>query len=226
MLITPILLALAAGAAGDGQAGDAIVITGRNWAPFISPMGEPFRARSKADDTLRLWFERADGNRDGRVTKAEMVADSDRFFDRLDDNGDGLIDPDEIVRYEWQVAPDIQAGSPRRREYGAPPAPPPKNARKLDLREPLLQGAARYSLLNMPEPVTAADSDFDRDISRSEFHAAAQYRFDLLDTAHRGALDFAALDKIRVKVLADAAKMAKKRARNADEVDLRVATPL
>lgn len=225
MPFIPALVLMLAAAPADTA---PIYVTGRNWAPFISPMGEPFRASSKADDTLRLWFDRADSNHDGWLSQAEMVADADRFFARLDDNGDGRIDPDEVVRYEWQIAPDVQVGSPRRRQFGAPPPPPPKEAdrHKLDLRDPLLEGAARYALLNLPEPVTAADADFNRVITRDEFRAAAIYRFGLLDGAHRGALDFASLSALRDRMLADAAKKAKKRKKGEDEDDERVATPL
>ena len=35
-----------------------ITVTGHAWAPFISPMGEPFRARTPDDDTLADWFGR------------------------------------------------------------------------------------------------------------------------------------------------------------------------
>jgi len=51
-----------------------ITVTGHAWAPFISPMGEPFRARSATDDTLADWFYGADSNRDGAITSAELGA--------------------------------------------------------------------------------------------------------------------------------------------------------
>ena len=37
-----------------------------------------------------------------------------------------------------------------------------------------LQGAARYALLNIPEPVAAADTDFNRGITLEEFRQAAR----------------------------------------------------
>jgi hypothetical protein len=57
-----------------------------------------------------------------------------------------------------------------------------------------LQGAARYGLLNMPEPVAAADTDFDRAITLQEFKAAALERFQLLDKAKTGKLTLAQLE--------------------------------
>ena len=84
-LLIPLLLA-----AADAP----INVVGHAWAPFISPMGEPFRARSTADDTLARWFQQADRNRDGSLTSDEMQADADRFFATLDENNDGELDPD------------------------------------------------------------------------------------------------------------------------------------
>src|SRR5215204_543561 len=89
----------------------AITVVGRPWAPFISPMGEPFRARSAADDPFARWFHQADRDRDGLLTVDEMRADALRFFETLDSNHDGEIDPEELVVYESEVAPEVQVNS-------------------------------------------------------------------------------------------------------------------
>src|SRR5579884_3890113 len=149
-----------------------ITITGHQWAPFISPMGEPFRAHTATDDTLADWFYRADANRDGVLTASEMEADAVRFFAKLDTNHDGRIDPDELAQYEYEVAPEIQVMSRTRRAPGQP-APVVRqgddddldvstDSQRRDRRHARreedyaslglgggLQGAARYSLLNM-----------------------------------------------------------------------------
>src|SRR4051812_14763330 len=106
-----ILAILAAGAPAQLPPSAPITVTGHAWAPFISPMGEPFRARSSTDDTLANWFKLADRNGDGMLTQDEMVADAERFFAKLDTNRDGQIDPDELIYYEWEIAPDIQVTS-------------------------------------------------------------------------------------------------------------------
>ena len=106
LLILPIL----AGAAAT-PAERPIFVTGNVWAPFISPMGEPFRSHQAGDDTLANWFNQADRNHDGMLTASEMVSDADRFFALLDTNHDGEIDPDELVNYEWRIAPEIQVMS-------------------------------------------------------------------------------------------------------------------
>ena len=163
---------------------EPIDVVARVWAPFISPMGEPFRSRAPGDDTLVYWFAQADGDGDGVLTESEMRADAERFFAMLDADRDGAILPAEIVAYEWEVAPEVQVNSQRRRARGEP-APAPDKRRRTPAAYDLhrLQGAARYTLLNIPQPVAAADADFDRAITIGEFRSAAEHRFRLLDRA-------------------------------------------
>jgi non-ribosomal peptide synthetase component F len=193
-----------------------ITVTGHNWAAFISPMGEPFRPHGADDDTLADWFRQADRNHDGVIDPGEMRADAERFFATLDTNHDGQIDPDELTQYEWEIAPDVQVNSRTKRAPGealpAPAAvksdieaPPDAKERKRRAREGeaalglggALQGAARYALLNIPEPVAAADTDFNRSITLDEFRQAALDRFELLDSAHVGRLTLAQLEAMR-----------------------------
>ena len=47
----------------------------------------------------------------------------------------------------------------------------------------------RYSLLNIPEPVISADTDFNRGVSVEEFRRAASKRFRLLDLSRYGTAD-------------------------------------
>ena len=60
-----------------------------------------------------------------------------------------------------------------------------------------LQGGARYGLLNLPEPVAAADADFNRAVSLEEFRQAAIERFQLLDSAHQGRITLVQLELLR-----------------------------
>jgi Ca2+-binding EF-hand superfamily protein len=191
-LILPILAAAA-------QASDQrINVTGHGWAPFISPMGETFRARSASDDTLARWFYLADRNRDGVLTPDEMQADADRFFATLDTDHNGLIDSEELMAYEQELAPEVQVNTRWMRqgaEIAAEPRPQADGSHKRrrgDEFDGYLmngpQGAARYALLNIPEPVAGADSDFDRAVTLGEFRQAALQRFQLLDTKRQGKL--------------------------------------
>ena len=216
-----------------------INVTGHAWAPFISPMGEPFRAHTSSDDTLADWFYQADRNRDGLLTADEMQADADRFFAKLDSDHNGEIDPDELANYEYEVAPEIQVMSRTRRAPGTPP--PKMKASDIDedvsqdrARRPrpedfsslgmggALQGGARYALLNIPEPVASADTDFNRGVTREEFRQAAAARFALLDKNHQGRLTLPQLEALPHVPTADG-----HRPKYKDDVpDVRIGNPL
>lgn len=173
-------------------------------APFISPMGEPFRGRATNEAPIARWFRQADRNQDSTLTADEMQADADRFFIRLDTNHDGQIDPEELITYEWEIAPEIQVNSNWKRPRGQAAIkiaaePQPSRDRTAGdggwkragdshdgYRTDGLQGAARYGLLNIPQPVAGADADFNRAITLIEFREAASIRFRLLDSHGQG----------------------------------------
>ena len=213
-LLAPFVLMAAAAAQSPPQAIPAQA-PARHWGRlFISPMGEPFRARDHGDDPLADWFAQADRNHDGYLTLDEMVKDAERFFALLDVNHDGEIDPDEITRYEDVVAPEIQSGphfSMMPPESGGPPGEGegPRGGHggrgghhsktswsQRDDNESH-QGAARFGLLDLPEPVVSADTDFNRGVSLEEFRQAAAQRFLALDIDHKGKLSLSALENIR-----------------------------
>lgn len=177
-----------------------IVVKAYPWAPFISPVGEPFRPRPSGEAPITRWFAQADRNRDGMIAADEMLADADRFFARLDANRDGQIDPEEIKAYEWEIAPEVQVNSQWKRPRGLVAAEPrsKEDRRRGDehdgYRADGLQGAARYALLNIPQPVASTDADFNRLISLGEFRQAAAYRFRLLDVQGRGVLTLQELE--------------------------------
>ena len=216
-----------------------INVTGHAWAPFISPMGEPFRAHNRDDDTLADWFHKADRNHDGQLTPDEMLADADRFFAVLDADHSGEIDPEELAHYEYDIAPDIQVMSNTRRSPNDPlPKARPaetigadgeRKTRRQQSDEDRsqlaiaggLQGAARYALLNIPEPVAAADTDFNRGISLEEFRQAAAARFAMLDSMHAGRLTLEALEARRTVMLA-----ARRSKPDEKALDARVGNPL
>ncbi len=210
----PAILMLLAAAQADTR---PITVTGHGGIPFISPMGEPFRARSVGEDTMARWFYQADRNHDGFLTPDEMQADAERFFPEIDADHDGQIDPDEIVRYEWQIAPEIQVNARFRRARtpaeqaafeaeskaeetraaGGGDRRKPKREQRDEGMNQGPQGAGRYALLNMPEPVAAADGDFNRSITLAEFKAAALARFQILDTKHQGRLSLQDLEAMK-----------------------------
>jgi hypothetical protein len=172
-----------------------------------------------------VWFAEADANHDGKLTRDEMRADAAAFFRTLDANHDGVIDGFEVQTYEQTVAPEIlprieglhagegfdpnldladqrnterpgapDGGGSGRGRRGYQPSQPrqPKG-------ETGAQGAAVYSLINQPEPVAAADADFDGKVTLAEFEAAADRHFDILDTKQLGYLTLAGLPKTPIQ---------------------------
>jgi len=155
---------------------------------FISPMGEPFYGRTAGEDGLVVWFQQADRNRDGMITVDEMSADADRFFEVLDRTHDGEIDPDDVDYYE-QAVPQIRA----RTMVYASTTPGGDVEEHADSET----SAGRLGLLQIPEPVASADSNFNRGVSPQEFRDAAVKRFLLLDAGHSGKLTLPELQHIR-----------------------------
>jgi len=144
---------------------------------FISPMGEPFRATDGQPYPVAAWFAGADTNKDGMVTRSEFRADAMRFFKTLDVNNDGKLSEDEIVYYEKQVAPEIITATV---DTSGARAVEDANGHKQPIQLFSTQGATYYGLINSPEPVRAADSDFNRKVTQEEWMAAADRRFKLL----------------------------------------------
>lgn len=176
-------------------------------------MGEPFTASATGQDALASWFAQADRDHDGNLSLAEMQQDAARFFALLDLNRDGEIDPDEITRYETVVAPQIhtgaaathfqaqaaaedQGGASGQNADGGNDGGQDQGQTKGNLISAAPvgpEGAGRFGLLNIPEPVAAADTNFNRGVSEDEFDRAATERFRLLDTDHDGRLTLAQL---------------------------------
>jgi Ca2+-binding EF-hand superfamily protein len=195
MLLAPLLMSAAVAAQAPQPATSAqpqpSAFESRTRSPgrlFISPMGEPFVGRTAGEDGLVVWFQRADRNHDGMITVDEMSADADRFFEALDRTHDGEIDPDDINYYE-EVVPEIRAVS----IITASTSPGGDVTEHVDNET----HAGRFGLLQIPEPVSSADSNFNRGVSPQEFRDAAVARFQLLDTSHMGKLTLPELQDIR-----------------------------
>jgi hypothetical protein len=64
---------------------------------YLTPLALPPEASAKAKEEKR--FARADKNKDGRITRAELMQPRQKAFAKLDKNGDGRLSFDE-----WAVA--------------------------------------------------------------------------------------------------------------------------
>jgi len=182
---------------------------------FISPMGEPFRARPASGDLPSTWFNAADLDASQALTVLEMQADATRFFSLIDSDGSGVVERDELARYENHLAPEIRVPWPVEQEAPANDSRPgdqsdASNGRpsakwpdgqmerkpgfsRARARDPhgnrwVPQGAALFGILGLPQPVAAADADMDRLVTHAEFMEAAAQRFAILDANGDGLL--------------------------------------
>ena len=188
-------------------------------ALFVSPMGEPFRGQPTRAAALETWFTQTDKDGNGTLSVSEMQGDATRYFAVLDRTKDGEIDPDDINFYESAVVPEIRmmgAGRPTKVQYTRVPdggstvdhgtgggglagsQAADRNSGitgrvKKSAPDQGLKGAGWLGLLNIPQPITSADLNFNRGISESEFLKAASSRFVLLDTDRSGALSLGEL---------------------------------
>jgi hypothetical protein len=183
---------------------------------FISPAGKPFHAGPGQPYPVSVWFAEADANHDGKLTREEFRADFTAFFQTLDIDHDGTIDGIETSRYEEQVAPEVL---PRLAQVGGgfpgeriatiggvdEPRKAPRRLAEVPLKRggPSFDGAPEFSLLNVSEPVSSSDLNFDGKISLEEYLLAADRRFDLLDTDKRGYLTLNTLPQTPEQVVVE-----------------------
>jgi hypothetical protein len=198
---------------------------------FISPFGQPFRVKDGAPYPVVNWFKQADKNADGKIDKPEFLADASFFFDALDVNKDGVLDTTEVARYERRIAPEIlgfrvEISDARTRRVGGlyggrlwlaqggpggqgimgalPPdaAPQPDDAAKVPHSiDESHNGASPFSFFDQPEPVTAADLDFNGYIKKKNFLRLAGVHFQSLDRKEQGFLTLADLPKTHVQIV-------------------------
>jgi hypothetical protein len=148
---------------------------------------------------LDVWWAGVDRDRDGRVSQVEFLADAARFFAICDRNGDQIIDDPEIVAYEAatpEILPPVGGGWRGGRGFatdsGATSSggPPPRGFRSGPSSD---EGAARYALLQQPQPLRMADTDQSGKVTAAEFDAKARSDFARLDRDRDGQMMMAEL---------------------------------
>jgi len=198
---------------------------------FISPMGEPFLGPASAPYPVVDWFKKVDKNGDGKIDADEFRADAEVFFKVLDRNHDSVLTSNEIYIYEHQMVPEIlNAGisslptglirvqatvlqSPGDFSQSLPNVSTNPEGTRTNQddqpRAPLREGAAFFSLFNEPEPVMAADRNFDFKISLQEYLAQADRHFRTLDVKERGYLTLDDLPRTAAETIVHARRAAK-----------------
>lgn len=159
---------------------------------FIAPSGEPFRSPPDAAPPVTIWFAGADLNHDGKLDRAEFQRDFLRFFDTLDTDHDGRLNLAEIGHYEDDIAPEThfqpQYGGGGGGQGSGDDDGGGDSAPKGPSYGQVLRGAARFSFMALPEPVSAMDENMNGTVSREEAISVAASRFSDLDTNHLGYL--------------------------------------
>ena len=193
---------------------------------FLSPSGEPFRPTAAAPDPLKTWFEQADVKHLGYLDREAFRADAVRFFKKLDENGDGVIDGFEVADYEHKLVPELAdeaegripglgrdrgsgsgTGQPSGQGSGRPGGGRHHGSAAQDASAQGAGGAGRQGggrlppsritqLIGEPEPVSGADFNFDSRITMDEWLKATDQRFDILDQDKTGKLT---LEELRAR---------------------------
>jgi Ca2+-binding EF-hand superfamily protein len=187
----PVLLPiLIAGATLSTAAGAQDYIgTGMGQNVFFSPSGQPFRSAANEPYPVMKWFHQADADKDGKISHDEFIADATNFFNALDLNHDGYINSPENTNYETRVAPEIQVVDPRVKQPPVRHASDDSGDGGDGSSDPTagkyikqIIGASQYGLIDEPQPIRAADANFDFRVRSDEWLVASNQRFTILDT--------------------------------------------
>jgi hypothetical protein len=187
---------------------------GARGSVYLSVMGEPFIAPS-GQAPLGLWLARADTDRSGSISPAEMTADAEVFFKRLDFDKDGRIGGFEMTRYEEEIAPasvraaagvrpvksrdredngltavsEARTERERANKKGRDSLPGGMTGPKLSMEGLQPYEKESKGVAALPQPVAMTDTDFSGSVTPEEFARAAARRFAILDLNKSGLLE-------------------------------------
>jgi Ca2+-binding EF-hand superfamily protein len=139
----------------------------------------------------------ADTDHDGKISRAEFIAQSTERFAKLDANGDGQISGDEMkaVMERVREGGGMMGGRHGRggQADGAMMPPPPPGAEGGPM-------GGHHGHRGAHSRLERLDTNHDGKISRDEMRADADRHFDKLDTNHDGFIDQAETDAARAKM--------------------------
>ncbi|MFZ0693384.1 MAG: hypothetical protein WAN51_04415 [Alphaproteobacteria bacterium] len=168
---------------------------------LYSPNGEPLSGGALGHpvcaNALSAWFDRVDGNHDGRVDADEFMMDARRQFAAMDLDHTGVITASELARYrapyeetvprQKNVAsnedgeePDEQSASGNRRS---------RHGGQSGGGQRAAAGGPADMSDSQPDPVMSADIGLRFEVHVEDFLAYAQQKFSTLDRDRNGTLD-------------------------------------
>lgn len=146
------------------------------------PLGRPARDKDAYVETTLGWFARADLDRDGRLSTAELDADVARFFATLDGDADGAVNSRELSDSRLRLAASLRSARPD----GAPPPDGPRPGARPDGPRGMPMPAGLGA-----DPVMSADLDLDFRVTLAELQAQARRTLAAADRDKDGSLSAA-----------------------------------
>ncbi|MDG5494440.1 hypothetical protein [Niveispirillum sp. BGYR6] len=150
-------------------------------SPAGEPLGLPAHDEAAYVAAVTQWFQAADLDKDGVLSRAEMQADTARFFQAMDKDGDHAVNTRELAEYRQARLAALRPPRPDDGEGGRQPrrqGPPP------DL--PLPAGGVGGG-----DVVMAADTNLDFRVTLEELTHKALERLAAMDADHDGRVTLA-----------------------------------
>lgn len=168
-------------------------------AVYMSLMGELFRTNDAGVHPFDQWFELADLDRDGAISRLEFRGDAEAFFASLDGNGDKVIDADEMAIYERDAPSRTRAAGGVPSDVSSARPKPQASAPVEEGQVAIVSSGTVPSATRihpgggrprgeMPQPVAMADLNLDRRVTFDEFVKTAGRRFTNYDVDQDGRL--------------------------------------
>jgi Ca2+-binding EF-hand superfamily protein len=172
--------------------------------PTFSPNGEPLMPPQwpvDCEEAVGLWFDRLDASHTGKVSLAQLMADAERQYRKMDLRHDGKVTAEELSKYRLSVMGghylSISTPGQKNTLTGRDPDDDP-NTSDLDraFGDPTRHNkdddshkrvdAYAAMVTDQPDPVMTADTDLDGSVTWDEFRALVAQNFADFDKDHAG----------------------------------------
>lgn len=173
--------------------------------PTFSPNGEPLVPPQwplACDDAISAWFDRLDTAHTGTLTLAQLQADAEKQYRKMDMRHDGKVTAEELSKYRLALmgghylsvsTPGKNGVAGREADEDDPEASDldrafgdPTRRHKDDDHRPVDAYAALVT--DQPDPVMSADADLDGSVTWDEFRTLVAQNFAEFDKDHAGVI--------------------------------------